>query len=400
MDLAGAPTAFGCPGRVRAHSSRRRGRRKLKAAGAVIVGKTNSPEIGLWPFTEGPAFGATRNPWSLEHTPGGSSGGAAAAVAAGLLDAAVGSDGAGSIRIPAAWTNLVGIKPQRGRVSTCPTPRPSTASPSSARWPAPSPMPPCSSTCSAATSTATCTRPPRLASASSTRPGEPPDPADRPRPEHPLQRRPRRASTPRSAPRSSASPPASRSSATTSSWPKSPTAYARRQHHPPLDGRRRRVGRAGCRSRSSLDHRVREALAPARPRASARPSPASPRRSPAGGSGGSSASTTSFLPRPPPSRRCRSGRLRGSAAGRPTRRSSPPVPTPGPGTSSAGPALNVPAGFTESGLPIGAQLLGPANSEPLLISLASQLEEVERWQDRRPPFDLEIAEPAAHLAEA
>jgi amidase len=95
---------------------------QLKSMGAVIVGKTNTPEIGLWPFTEGPAFGATRNPWNLDHTPGGSSGGAAAAVAAGLVAAAIGSDGAGSVRIPAAWTGLVGIKPQRGRISTMPEP--------------------------------------------------------------------------------------------------------------------------------------------------------------------------------------------------------------------------------------------------------------------------------------
>jgi amidase len=86
----------------------------------VIVGKTTSPEFGQWPITEGEAFGATRNPWSLDHTPGGSSGGSAAAVAAGLVPAAMGSDGAGSVRIPAAWTHLVGIKPQRGRVSTWP----------------------------------------------------------------------------------------------------------------------------------------------------------------------------------------------------------------------------------------------------------------------------------------
>jgi amidase len=120
MDLAGHPTAFGCPGEFEAQLLDGAAAAKLKAAGAVIVGKTNSPEIGLWPFTEGPAFGATRNPWSLEHSPGGSSGGAAAAVAGGLVPAAIGSDGAGSVRIPAAWTNLVGIKPQRGRVSTWP----------------------------------------------------------------------------------------------------------------------------------------------------------------------------------------------------------------------------------------------------------------------------------------
>jgi amidase len=119
-DLAGEPTAFGAQGDFppRPHDSEMV--RRLKSAGAIIVGKTNTPEFGQWPFTEGPAFGITRNPWNLDHTPGGSSGGAAAAVSAGLVPAAVGSDGAGSVRIPAAWTNLVGIKPQRGRISSAP----------------------------------------------------------------------------------------------------------------------------------------------------------------------------------------------------------------------------------------------------------------------------------------
>lgn len=120
MDLAGESTNFGCAGTFNARDGDGEVARRLRAAGAVIVGKTNTPEVGQWPFTEGPAFGATRNPWSLDHSPGGSSGGSAAAVAAGLVPAAVGSDGAGSVRIPAAWTHLVGIKPQRGRVSTWP----------------------------------------------------------------------------------------------------------------------------------------------------------------------------------------------------------------------------------------------------------------------------------------
>ncbi|MGW2325327.1 amidase [Streptomyces sp. NPDC001700] len=119
-DVAGEPTAFGCCGDFPAKTEDGEAVRRLRAAGAVIVGKTNTPELGQWPFTEGPAFGDTRNPWSLAHTPGGSSGGAAAAVAAGLVPAALGSDGAGSVRIPAAWTHLVGIKPQRGRISTWP----------------------------------------------------------------------------------------------------------------------------------------------------------------------------------------------------------------------------------------------------------------------------------------
>lgn len=94
--------------------------RRLRAAGAVIVGTTHLPELALWPFTESETWGATRNPWDLDRTTGGSSGGSAAAVAAGLVAAATASDGGGSIRIPAACCGLVGLKPQRGRVPLSP----------------------------------------------------------------------------------------------------------------------------------------------------------------------------------------------------------------------------------------------------------------------------------------
>ncbi len=122
VDLEGQSTPFGCAGDFPSKTADSELVRRLRSAGAVIIGKTNTPEVGLYPFTEGLAFGVTRNPWNLNHTPGGSSGGAAAAVAAGIVAAAIGSDGAGSVRVPAAWTALVGVKPQRGRISTWPEP--------------------------------------------------------------------------------------------------------------------------------------------------------------------------------------------------------------------------------------------------------------------------------------
>jgi amidase len=122
VDLKDHTTQFGCGGEHRPAKLDAEAVRRLREAGAIVIGKTHAPEVGQWHFTESSAFGATRNPWNTDHTPGGSSGGAAAAVAAGLVAAAIGSDGAGSIRIPAAWTGLVGLKPQRGRVSTWPDP--------------------------------------------------------------------------------------------------------------------------------------------------------------------------------------------------------------------------------------------------------------------------------------
>jgi amidase len=94
--------------------------RRLRNAGFVLVGKTTLPENGILPTTESRRFGPTANPWALDRTPGGSSGGSAAAVAAGMVPIAHGNDGGGSIRIPAACCGLVGLKPARGRISLGP----------------------------------------------------------------------------------------------------------------------------------------------------------------------------------------------------------------------------------------------------------------------------------------
>uniref|UniRef100_UPI0024545CDF amidase family protein n=1 Tax=Nocardia asiatica TaxID=209252 RepID=UPI0024545CDF len=120
FDVAGVVTSFGTranatPAVVDAEAVRR-----LRAAGAVIVGKTAMPEFGQWPFTESSTFGMARNPWDPSRSPGGSSGGSAAAVAAGLVPAPRGRDGGGAMRIPEACRGLLGVKPPRGRVPIAP----------------------------------------------------------------------------------------------------------------------------------------------------------------------------------------------------------------------------------------------------------------------------------------
>lgn len=119
-DVAGCVTTYGGRGNSTAASEDSEVVRRLRAAGAVLVGKTAMPEFGAWPFTESVAHGVTRNPWDPSRTPGGSSGGSAVAVATGMVAAAIGGDGGGSIRIPSATCGLFGLKPQRGRVTAAP----------------------------------------------------------------------------------------------------------------------------------------------------------------------------------------------------------------------------------------------------------------------------------------
>jgi aspartyl-tRNA(Asn)/glutamyl-tRNA(Gln) amidotransferase subunit A len=120
-DVAGLPTTYGSlpfkdyrPAKDSVQVAR------LRAAGAIVVGKTNTPEFGYTGLTKNLIFGVTRNPWNLERTPGGSSGGSSAAIAAGMVPLVTASDGGGSVRIPACYVGAFGMKPTFGRVPVGP----------------------------------------------------------------------------------------------------------------------------------------------------------------------------------------------------------------------------------------------------------------------------------------
>lgn len=121
-DVAGCVTTFGTSANRTPASADSHVVALLRKAGAIIIGKTRMPEFGAWPFTESASGGITRNPVDPSRTPGGSSGGTAAAVASGMVPAGIGGDGGGSIRIPSDRCGLFGLKPQRGRVSPAPYP--------------------------------------------------------------------------------------------------------------------------------------------------------------------------------------------------------------------------------------------------------------------------------------
>ncbi len=119
-DVAGLPTCYGGAAFTTPASADSEVVRRLRAAGAVIVGKTRMPEFGIWPFTETAANGFTRNPWNPLRSTAGSSGGTAAAVASGMVAVGIGGDGGGSIRLPSSFCGLFGLKCQRGRTSAAP----------------------------------------------------------------------------------------------------------------------------------------------------------------------------------------------------------------------------------------------------------------------------------------
>jgi amidase len=394
-DLAGYPTAFGCGGDFEPKRADSESVRRLRVAGAVIVGKTTTPELGQWPITESSTSGVSRNPWSLEHTPGGSSGGSAAAVAAGLVGAALGSDGLGSIRIPAAWTHLVGIKPQRGRVST---------------WPY-----------ADAFHGLTCVGPlaRTVEDAALLLDGAMGShPADRDRPPPPLE--PFAAAARRADP--------GRRLRIALSF-KIPFAPVRRRLDPRIRSAVERLGRTlaamgheveladpvygivglgvlpraigglaswieAAPDRTALDPRTQEAARTAR--LMTRPIVTVARRleRPAAAQVGAIfrrydvviTPTTAKGPMPV-------GAIDELSSWETDQKMTAYCPYTWPWNVLGWPGVNVPAGLIDEVLPVGAQLLGPANSEPLLISLAAALEQSERWHERWP--EVSVSTPSA-----
>jgi len=403
--LLGVPVAIkddtDVAGQVTSHGARAHGGAKaeadapivarLRAAGAVIIGKTTVPEFESCGFTETEAFGITRNPWNLDHTPGGSSGGSGAAVAAGMVAAAQGTDGAGSIRIPASNCGLFGLKPQRGRVPFTPgepwhglsVAGPITRSvedaalfldcvhgalPTDPHRPPPPDRP---------YREAARTKPPSLRIGISLRP------AFRPAPLHPAFRR---------AVEETAEllrglghtvepvEPAYLTLTNTQLLPRMVRGIRDNVHASPqpdgIDRRTRGFVRWGALYPPPV-MRVIRALEGRHARRLARPfrdhdvllTP------------------TTAQPAPPV------GKWDGQGALRSIVGEARVYPYNGPWNVTGQPAAAVPAGFTDEGLPTSVQLVGRPNSEGLLLSLAAQIEAERPWADRRPPLASVSGEP-------
>ena len=375
---------FGAAGQVPAGHADAEVVRRLRAAGAVIVGKTNTCELGQWPFTSGPGFGHTRNPWSRNHTPGGSSGGSAAAVAAGLVTAAIGSDGAGSVRIPAAWTHLVGIKPQRGRISTWPLPEAFNGI-----------------TVNGVLARTVTDAALVLDAASGNVDGD-------------LHKPP-----PMQAAEAVGRAPGPLKIALSTKFPFN---VFRPKLHPEIRAALHAVGEQLDRLGHTIvaadpDYNVRDVVelpVPVDVRAAGLGRPPRPRRR-AGPAhrrrtcGWAGCCRRTCCARPAPRRPPRSAASATifnlvDVVLAPTTALPPPTvhhfdkrgglstdramiracPATWPWNLLGWPSINVPAGFTSDGLPIGVQLMGPADSEPLLISLAAELEAVSGWVTKQP----------------
>jgi amidase len=379
-DVAGETTAMGtvATGAQRRDSDAEIVRR-LRGAGAVIVGKTNVPELVMWPFSESTSFGAARNPWGLDRTPGGSSGGSGAAVAAGLCGIALGADGAGSVRIPAAFCGVFGIKPQRGRLPMAPGasggwhglnhhgPLARTVADAALFLDAVADDPPPGGFARAAALTV----PVRLRIAVSTR--MPPGVVAR------LGAEQRGAVEATAAAlrglghevveREIDYPPAAFTNVL--------ARYLRGIHdeaaavpHPELlEPRTRRMARLGGRVSRAALARARAGEAPMAARVQ------------------SVLSTFDAVLLPGPSGPpFRVGALAGRGALRTLNAAAAKVPFYGVFNATGQPACSVPAGFDRHGLPLAVQLAGRPRDEATLLALAAQLEQARPWAARRPPL--------------
>jgi amidase len=383
-DVAGESTNFGCAGEFPAKERDAELVRRLRAAGAVIVAKTTTPEFGQWPFTEGEGF-ITRNPWNRDHTPGGSSGGSAALVAAGLLAAATGSDGAGSVRIPASWTNLIGIKPQRGRVSTWPDAEAFNGL-----------------TCNGPLARSVGDAALLLDAITGNHPAERHKP---PRPQEPFVASASRPPERRLRIAMQLDPPVSgvparldpavreRTEALAATLSSLGHTVERREPRYGLIGLgfvpRGSAGVAEWEGRvpnaELLDHRTREGARNGRVLggpllALARASERRYRRTIGAIFDDFDVLIAPTTAKPPPA----VGAIAGRSSIATDRIMVGACPFAWPWNVLGWPGITVPSGFVD-GLPVGTQLLGPANSEPLLLSLAAELEAELRWHEQRPP---------------
>jgi amidase len=373
-NVAGEVTAWGTAAHGGPAEEDSEAVRRLRDAGAIVIGKTHVPELTQWPFTESITWGITRNPWNPERTPGGSSGGSAAAVAAGMVGAALGSDGLGSIRIPAGWCGVFGVKPQRGRISLAPRREHwyglSVFGPLARRVVDAALFLDVTSGGSQALGEAAARPPGKLRIAVSYK--IPPGVIARLDP-------PQRASTAETADllRSLGHSVAERDPAYGGVVPAQLARYlrgiyddARGMPYPDrLEKRTRSMARIGGLIPARVVERTRRNEARAAARLNALFEDHDVLLTPAAA-------------RPAPE----AGRYQGKGALATLNGVAPWVPYFGPWNFTGQPAVAVPAGLTPDGLPRAVKLVGRPHDEATLVSLAAQIEAERPWADRRPPI--------------
>jgi amidase len=377
IDVAGEATALGSDAHGGPVAADAEVVRRLRTAGAVILGKTSVPELTITPWTESPTFGVTRNPWDRLRTPGGSSGGSAAAVAAGLAGAALGSDGAGSIRIPAGCCGLFGLKAQNGIVPTAPWVEP---------WHGMSAWGPITRRVADSALFYDAVKDgggPSFAAAAAREPG-----------------RLKIAVSVLTPPLTGVQADAEQAGAV-----QTMTRVMRDLGHEVID---REIDYAPTLAGNVLARYLRgiadmASSMPHRERLSRRtrgyrrigltvPPPLVERAKAAAAADAAAlgsvfddgvdvAMTPMFTRRPP-----RIGEYEGTSALRTLSGSIRFVPYCGAYNHTGQPAASVPAGFTPDEFPLAVQLIAPPHGEPVLLSLAAQLEEAIGWADRRPPL--------------